>query len=52
MKWKVTRPKKTWSEVAEKDCQLCKEDAMEYEKWRTLKMYNKHINKHKEELVR
>jgi len=30
------RPKKTWTEVMEKDCQLCKEDAMDHRKWRKL----------------
>ena len=33
------RPKKTWSEVIEKDCQtrqICKEDAMDCSKWRQL----------------
>jgi len=32
-------PKKTWSKVTGKDChiqQLCKEDAMDCRKWRTL----------------
>ena len=30
------RPKKTWSEVIEKDCetrQLCRQDAMDHRKW-------------------
>jgi len=33
------RPKKTWTEVIEKDCycqQICKEDAVECSKWREL----------------
>jgi len=33
------RPKKTWSEVKEKDCQIrqiCKEDATDRRKWRKL----------------
>jgi len=33
------RPKKTWREVVEKDCQACKlnkEDAMNHSKWRKL----------------
>ena len=33
------RPKKTWSEVIEKDCQdrqICKKDAMDSRKWRKL----------------
>jgi len=33
------RPKRTWSEVTEEDCQtkqLCKEDAMDCRKWRNL----------------
>jgi len=33
------RPKTTWSEVQEKDCQtrrICKEDATERRKWRNL----------------
>jgi len=33
------RPKKTWTEVIEKDCriqQLCKEDAVDSRKWRKL----------------
>jgi len=32
------RPKRTWSEVVEKDCQahkLDKEDTMDYSRWRT-----------------
>ena len=32
-------PKKTWSEVTEKDCetrQICKENAMDHRKWRKL----------------
>jgi len=32
-------PKKTWSEVIEKDCQsqqTCKEDTMDHRKWRKL----------------
>jgi len=35
------RPKKTWSEVTEKDCQtrhVCKKDAIVHRKWRKLKM--------------
>jgi len=33
------RPKKTWSEIMEKDCQtrqLCKEGAVDRRKWRKL----------------
>jgi len=33
------RPKKTWSEVIEKDCpsqQVCNEDAVDCRKWRKL----------------
>jgi len=38
------RPKKTWSEVIEKDRQICREDAMDRRRrWRKLKMlYNIH----------
>jgi len=35
----TSRPKKTWSEVTEKECwaqQICKEDAMDCRKWRKL----------------
>jgi len=31
------RPKKTWREIVEKDCQACKlnrEEAMDYNRWR------------------
>jgi len=31
------RPKKTWREIVEKDCQACKlnkEDAMDHKRWR------------------
>jgi len=33
------RPKRTWREVVEKDCEACKlnkEDAMDYSRWRKL----------------
>jgi len=33
------RPKKTWTEVIQKDCQtqqMCKEDATNHKKWRRL----------------
>ena len=36
---KVPRPKRTWREVVEKDCQarkLNKEDAVDHSKWRKL----------------
>jgi len=32
------RPKRTWREVEQKDCQACKlnrEDAMDYSRWRS-----------------
>jgi len=29
------RPKKTWTQVVEKDCQ-CQQDAMDHRKWRKL----------------
>jgi len=33
------KPKKTWTEVVQKDCQACKlnrEDAIDYNRWRKL----------------
>jgi len=35
----TAKPKKTWSEIIETDCetqQICKEDAMDRRKWRRL----------------